>query len=230
MASFGANTPMLPCAKDDNARVTVWAEHVGKELAALPRNFNRPFRVVRPQEMEAVQVKAGLQHRTEGPRITRRTLAAEQGETERLRQEFLGMVPSEVPRRGPRRIKPGGAPATPPRAQSLPAEHKPGAFGVHGAEPERSTDPPPADSLDEFRGQFMEQLSKASAGPRQRGVQKPRTSQQEFGFHRAKRISQPALERLTERTRLSSCKETKYGSNYALTWGRGLYQARRRDQ
>ena len=124
MASFGANTPMLPCAKDDNARVTVWAEHVGKELAALPRNFNRPFRVVRPQEMEAVQVKAGLQHRTEGPRITRRTLAAEQGETERLRQQFLGMVPSEVPRRGPRRIKPGGAPATPPQPTAVKARRR----------------------------------------------------------------------------------------------------------
>ena len=32
---------MLPCAKDDNARVTVWAEHVGKELAARRQALER---------------------------------------------------------------------------------------------------------------------------------------------------------------------------------------------
>jgi hypothetical protein len=32
---------------------------------------------------------------------------------------------------------------------------------------------------------------------------------------------------LTERTRLSSCDETRYGSNYVGTWGRGLYQRAR---
>ena len=38
MASFGSPTPLLPTAADDNVRVSVWSEHVGKELAAQVRH------------------------------------------------------------------------------------------------------------------------------------------------------------------------------------------------
>ena len=235
MASFGANTPMLPCAKDDNARVSVWGEHVGKELAHQPRDYGRQFRILQPEKMEVFCAKAGMQAPVERTRTMRRTLVAASSETEQLRAKLAKMyeknhgVDIGMEPRGPRRVKPGGEPVTlshPPRAQSLPERPTAGAFGVHGAEQERPGDPPPADSLDEFRGAFMSQLQKGTAAPRERGVRKPQSSSGAYGWEAHRQISQPALERLTERSRLISCDETKYGSNYIGTWGRGLYQAK----
>ena len=229
---------MLPTAADDNVRVSVWGEHVSKELAAQPRDYNRQFRVLQPNKLEAVESKAGLQAPAETRRRMRRTLLERQSETEHLRAKLAGMYVKhhgfdlgQEPR-GPRRIKPGGAPVTPPpRSQSLPAKKTEGAFGVDGRElerPEQPGDPPPADSLDEFKGEFIKQLTAGRKPPRERGISKPLTTNQELGWEQAKRLSQPALQRLTERTRLSSCEETKYGSNYVGTWGRGLYQSRDR--
>jgi hypothetical protein len=236
MASFGSLTPMLPGCSHDNARVSVWGEHVGKELAAQPRDYNRQFQILQPNKLEAVEAKAGLQAPVETRRRMRRTLVAENSKTEELRAKLAGLyvkhhgVDLGQEPRGPRRVKPGGAPITPPRSQSLPAKKTEGAFGVDGRDldrPDAPGDPPPADSLDEFKGHFMKQLTAGRKAPRERGISKPLTSNQELGWEPAKRLSQPALQRLAERTRLSSCDETKYGSNYVGTWGRGLYQSRK---
>ena len=193
--------------------------------------------MLNPEKLEAVEPKAGLQAPLETRRRMRRTLIEQQSETEQLRERLAGLyvkhrgVDIGQEPRGPRKIKPGGAPVTPPpRSQSLPAKKTEGAFGVDSRElerPERRSDPPPPDSLDEFKGEFIKQLTAGRQGPRDRGVPKPVTSSQEHGWEQPKRLSQPALLRLAERTRLSSCAETRYGSDYVGTWGRGLYQSRR---
>jgi hypothetical protein len=112
----------------------------------------------------------------------------------------------------------------------------------------------PEDSLDDFKGQFLEQLSRAKLPPRARAaaassspcggggggiqLQAPKTSNQNFGWDielhmlsgsgTIKQLARPASfsERLTERNAVKNAPETKYADDYTLAWGRGLYAKR----
>ena len=161
----------------------------------------------------------------------------------------------------------------PPRAQSLPLEPTPGAFGADGGGASSrkggggggslASDAggrhmhslgEPEDSLDDFKGQFLEQLSRAKLPPRARAaaassspcggggggvqLQAPKTSNQNFGWDielhmrsgsgAIKQLARPASfsERLTERNAVKNAPETKYADDYTLAWGRGLYAKR----
>ena len=90
MASFGAPTPMLPTAADDNVRVSVWSEHVSKELQRS-RATTTDSSGAAARKLEAVEAKAGLQAPVETRRRMRRTLLKQQSETEQLRAKLAGL-------------------------------------------------------------------------------------------------------------------------------------------